>query len=420
MFDETGAIERLLAGDSEAVEKIVNQFEAPIYQYCLRYLGNQRSAEEAATEVFVRLFAQLGAETTEVTMREWIVRIAVNVCGDFQRHNRVRREKMDTLEERARNALQRLVRQQRTILLLNDLIRIDQKTIASILEMDEKMVCQRLARARSNFCEFLIQNGVELESAGTPHGRDRHIQQYRDLCSRYVDNNLDEEEKKQLLDHIQTCETCSAYLQDLTRVGKELARMGEEGMPENLKEDILAAVRIQMEKVQEKIRRQMHFPAFTLIAVAVVVVLLICSGSLGGLMVNPEDAYEKAVRSSAGSAQLIQQEGMEFEVGEIPESVLTNSYLFAIAAVGGEGLPELSTDAKVIATDEQGRTYYELDSDLASVEQLTEMLQNVKYETMPIYDDQIVIAGSAQYGLLVMVPEQSPEEEAAEEAEAEE
>ena len=58
----------------------------------------------------------------------------------------------------------------------------------------------------------------------------------------------------------------------------------------------------------------------------------------------------------------------------------------------------------MIATDEEGRTYYELDSDLASVERLTQMLENVKYETMPIYDNQIIISGAAKCGLLVTVP----------------
>ncbi|MDO5549488.1 MAG: sigma-70 family RNA polymerase sigma factor [Eubacteriales bacterium] len=405
MFDEGRAIERLLSGDSEVAEKIVNQFEAAVYQYCLYFLGNQRGAEEAAIAVFVRLFSQLGPELTEASLKEWIMRIAVNVCADLQRHHRSRREKAESFEEQLGAALQRLVRQQRTILLLSDLIGMDQKTIGSILEMEEKTVCQRLARARNNLCDFLIQSGAELEGRKLPRSRDRHSQSYRDLCSRYVDDHLEEAEKKQLLDHIQECPVCAAYLQDLTKIGRALSHMSENGMPDSLKADIMEAVRMQAQKAQEGMRRRMHFPVFTLIAVAAVVVLLVCSGSFGGLLVDSDDVYDKVIQANGGSMQLTAQDSMEFGAGEIPESVLASSYSFAIAAVGGEGLPEFSTEATAIATDEQNRTYYEVDSDLASVERLTEMLENVNYRTLPIYDNQIVIAGTAQNGLLVIVPE---------------
>lgn len=409
MFDETRAIERLLSGDSEMIEKIVNQFEASVYQYCLHFLGSQPAAEEAVTEVFVRLFSQLGPELAEASLQEWILRIAVNVCVDVRNH-RSKREKLDDFESQLRNALQRLVRQQRTILLLSDLIGVNQKMIGAILDMEEKVVRQRLSRARSNLCEFLIQSGTELESAKLPRNRDRHSQHYRDLCSCYVDDNLDEQEKKQLLDHIQECRLCSAYLQDLTKIGRELAHMSDTGMPDSLKETIMEAVRMKAEKAQEGLRRRKHFPAFTLVSVAVIVVLLVCSGSFGGLLVDSDEIYEKVVRAEGGSTQLTEQNGMEFGVGEIPETVLANSYLFAIAAIGGEGFPELSTEAKVIAIDEEQRTYYEVDSDLASVERLTEMLESVKYQTLPINDNQIVIAGTSQYGLLVIIPEPEQEE----------
>lgn len=405
MFDENRAIERLLAGEAGVAEKIVNQFEAAVYQYCLYFLGSKRGAEEAVTEVFVRLFSQLGPELTDGSLREWIMRIAVNVCGDMQRKYRSRKERPEEFEKQLRMALQRLVRQQRTIVLLSDLVGMTQSEIASILELDEKAVCQRLARARNNLCEFLIQAGTDLAGSKLPHGRDRHSQYYRELCSRHVDDNLEDEEKKELLNHIQECESCSAYLQDLTRIGRELAHMRDIAMPDSLKENIMTAVDTQTEKAREGMRRRRLYPVFTLVAVAVIVVMLLCSGSLGGLLVDSDDAYEKVVEETGSGTRLTAQNELEFGGDEIPENVLTNSYLFAIAAVGGEGLPELSTEAKVIATDESGRTYYELDSDLASVERLTQMLENVKYETMPIYDNQIVISGTAKCGLLVIIPE---------------
>ena len=127
MFDENRAIERLLAGESGIAEKIVNQFEAAVYQYCLYFLGSKRGAEEAVTEVFVRLFSQLGPELTDGSLREWIMRIAVNVCGDMQRRYRSRKDRPDDFDKQLRLALQRLVRQQRTIVLLSDLVGMKQR-----------------------------------------------------------------------------------------------------------------------------------------------------------------------------------------------------------------------------------------------------------------------------------------------------
>ena len=400
-MDEARVVNRLMAGDSAAAERIVNQYGAVVYQYCLRFLGNPSEAEDATTDVFLRLFAQMGPEAAETSVREWIMRIAVNVCADWQKHHRGHRhtEPVETLEQQIQLALQRLVRQQRAIILLRDLNGLDEKEIGAILEVDERTVLQRLARARNNLCDFLLQSGVQLGGGQVERARSKQSQWYRELCSRYVDENVTPEEKKELLDHIQECASCAAYLEGLTQIGRELSHMMDAGMPELLKEDIMNAVRLQAEKAREGIRQRVHLPLFTLIFGALALVILICSGVFGGLFISNDTSG-----AANGSAQEVATESVNLDGMKLPDGITANSYAFAIAAVNGTGMPEMSTEAELIAVDERtGAAFYKVASDVAAVERLTESLESFGYTAASVYDSRIMISGAASNGLIVVL-----------------
>lgn len=401
-MDDNRVVNRLLAGDSTAVERIVNQFDTAVYQYCLQFLGSAPEAEDAASEVFVRLFSQLGSDLAETSLQEWVMRIAVSVCSDWQKKHRSRRAESKTLEQRIQQALQRLVRQQRALVLLRDLNGLDVKTIASILEMDEPTVQQRLARARNNLCEYVVQSEV--------HGPVRRLhnkqeQKYYELCSRYVDECVTEEEKTELLNHIQQSKTCAEYLENLTRIGRELEHRMDDGMPETLKEDILNAVQLYAERAQQGVRRRRHVPLFTLIAVACVFVLLVCSGTFGGLFARSDDVYRDSILS--GSAAPQEEDPVDLSAVTFPEKVTTSSYAFVIAAVGDGRMPELASQAEQIGTNgESTAAFYEVDSDVGAVERLTKTLEGVGYTSGSVYDDRITISGESSNGLLIVINEQ--------------
>lgn len=402
MLDENRVIKRLAMGDTSAIEDLVNEFEASVYQYCLHFLGNERDAETAATDVFLRLVAQMGPDAKETSLKEWTMRIAVNVCQDHQqrRHRSKLREDAD-LEQYIHICLQRLMRQQRSIILLRDLIGLEQSEISSILEIDEHAVTQRLSRARRNLCDFLLQAGAPLDGSAR-RKRTKDNQHYHELCSRYVDEAVTKEEKTELLNHIQECELCAAYLQNLTKVGRELEHMMESSMPDSLKETIIQAVQLQAEKARLGMRRKMQLPLFTLVAGAAVFVILICSGTFGGLFANTNDAY--ADETLPGSVLSAVPQGIQFDNVNLPEKVAANSYAFAIAAVGGNGLPEMSTEAELIAVDaETNDAFYMVNSDVAAAQRLAQILESVGYTTDSIYDSRIKLSGDAPHGLIVVM-----------------
>ncbi len=398
-MDDNRVVNRLLAGDSSAVERIVNKYDTAVYQYCVQFLGSAQEAEEAVSEVFVRLFSQLGADSAETSLKEWIMRIAVSVCNDWQRKHRTRRAEAVTLEQRIQQALQRLVRQQRALVLLRDLNGLDNKTIANILEMDETMVQQRLARARSNLCEYVVQSEVH-GAVRRLHGKQE--QKYYELCSRYVDECVTDEEKKELLDHIQQSRTCAEYLENLTRIGRELEHRMDSGMPETLKEDVLNAVQLYAEQAQQGVRRRRHIPLFTLLAAACVFVLLVCSGTLGGLFARSDDVYRDAILSGSAAKEDV---SVDLASIDIPEKVTTNSYAFVIAAVGDGRMPELTSQAQQIGTSGESTTaaFYEVDSDVGAVERLTKTLESFGYTSGSIYDDRVSVSGNASTGLLIVI-----------------
>lgn len=408
MIDETQVVNRLLAGDFSAADKIVNKYEKVVYQYCLHFLGSGKEAEEASAHVFVRLFSQLGPDATETSLRQWIMRIATGVCMDWQkryRPNKRREREQLGLDMQIHYALQRLVRQQRAIILLRDMAEMSEKEIASILDIKESAVTLRLTRARNNLCDFLIQNGADLGVKGAAIERkSKDSQHYHELCSRYVDENVTEEEKAELLNHIQTCENCAAYLQALTKVGRELSHMGSGSMPESLKETILDAVRLKAEQASYGYKKRKYIPMFALAGMALVFVVLICSGVLGGMFANSSDAYADSLL--AGSASTGKGTVLDFDAIHIPDSVTSGSYSFAIAAMGEMAMPELSTEAELIAMDDDtGAAYYTIDSDVGSAEHLCQNLESFGYTTCSIDSSQIVISGSAPAGLIVVLGE---------------
>lgn len=176
----------------------------------------------------------------------------------------------------------------------------------------------------------------------------------------------------------------------------------DSGMPETLKEDVLNAVQLYAEQAQQGVRRRRHIPLFTLLAAACVFVLLVCSGTLGGLFARSDDVYRDAILSGSAAKEDV---SVDLASIDIPEKVTTNSYAFVIAAVGDGRMPELTSQAQQIGTSGESTTaaFYEVDSDVGAVERLTKTLESFGYTSGSIYDDRVSVSGNASTGLLIVI-----------------
>jgi RNA polymerase sigma-70 factor, ECF subfamily len=173
-------------GDTAAFNVLVERYQTAIYNLCLRMLGAQQPAEDAAQEAFISAFRHLDSFRGG-SFRSWLFRIASNACYDELRRRKNRRtvsldepgdrdderridppsdapameeyaaqtELRSTIEE----ALTQLPNDQRLALVLCDVQGMDYAEIAVVMSCSLGTVKSRINRARTRMRALLQQHG---------------------------------------------------------------------------------------------------------------------------------------------------------------------------------------------------------------------------------------------------------------------
>ena len=196
-FDEAELISRSTQGDLDAFNRLVEQYQRPIYNLCLRMLASAEAAEDATQEAFISAYRAVhrfrGAHTGG--FRAWLFRIAVNACYDEMRRRRSRPSvSLDapraetgrafdfpnpgpTLEEGVQTAelgsaiqeaLSTLPSDQRLAVILCDVQGMEYAEIALVMGVSLGTVKSRLNRARARLRERLLASGELLPSRFRP------------------------------------------------------------------------------------------------------------------------------------------------------------------------------------------------------------------------------------------------------------
>jgi len=168
-------------GNQDAITRLVDTYQRPVYARCYRMLGNAADAEDAAQEVMVKAIMNLHTFDVERPLRPWLLRIASNLCTD-----RLRRRKpvlsLDGMGEdgawewKAGTAInpekhaERQEQQEQVRALLNTLSMLDQSVvtlfyweglsyaeIAEVTGISVSAVKSRLFRARRAMAQHLIE-----------------------------------------------------------------------------------------------------------------------------------------------------------------------------------------------------------------------------------------------------------------------
>src|SRR5437870_4806653 len=74
--------------DPAAFEALVRWHQAPVYNFCLRMLGQADDAADVAQETFVQLYSHLGRLDEREPIAPWLFRVARNRCIDIIRRRR--------------------------------------------------------------------------------------------------------------------------------------------------------------------------------------------------------------------------------------------------------------------------------------------------------------------------------------------
>ena len=76
---------RVSRGDEEAFRELFEMYAKPMVNYSYRYLGNWHDAEEAAQEIFLRLYRMAPRYEWRASFKTFIYRVATNVLLNWLR-----------------------------------------------------------------------------------------------------------------------------------------------------------------------------------------------------------------------------------------------------------------------------------------------------------------------------------------------
>jgi RNA polymerase sigma-70 factor (ECF subfamily) len=178
MKEDIEIIQEVLEGDRNAFAHIVRKYEVRVRGLCLTMFANQSLAEDAAQEVFIKVYQALSKFRQDSSFSTWLYRIAVNHCKDILRKlARAKSESWDALLEREgekietlfttppssagetdpseliAKLLSHLPEKSRTILILREIQGLSYQEIAETLKCSLDSVKARLKRAREALTE---------------------------------------------------------------------------------------------------------------------------------------------------------------------------------------------------------------------------------------------------------------------------
>jgi RNA polymerase sigma-70 factor, ECF subfamily len=170
-LEQTEWLNRTRQGDRAAFSHIVDKYQRPVYNLCYHMLRNPHDAEDAAQEVFLRVYARLDSYDPQRQFSTWLFAIASHYCIDRLKRPRmlvawddvvnwydgsddqdsVHPERALAQTETAReaqNLLQTLRPDYRTVVILKYWHTMSYEEIAETLQTTVSVIKSKLFRAR--------------------------------------------------------------------------------------------------------------------------------------------------------------------------------------------------------------------------------------------------------------------------------
>lgn len=97
--EENTLIRRVRTGDRQAFTELVTRYQQDVYKLAYGFFRDRDDALEIVQETFMRVYEKIdrfGQRETETAFRNWVYRIAYNLCIDFYR--KFRKKKADDRE----------------------------------------------------------------------------------------------------------------------------------------------------------------------------------------------------------------------------------------------------------------------------------------------------------------------------------
>ena len=178
------------AGDADAWGELYRMYGPAIFRFCRRALPTREDAEDATTEVFMKVRQKLGTYDSSRPFTAWLYKVASNHCWDTLRRRRIRQDletgDLETLplehpdpsqlerlqaehgSKEVRNGLQKLPDRARMALVLRYFAEMSYDEIADTLGVRRAFVGVLLLRARHQLRDILAEGsgGIRKAAAG--------------------------------------------------------------------------------------------------------------------------------------------------------------------------------------------------------------------------------------------------------------
>jgi RNA polymerase sigma-70 factor (ECF subfamily) len=164
-----------MQGDDDAFSHIVERYQGPVFNLCYRMLGAPADAEDAAQEVFLKAYRNLGSYDLDRNFINWVLTIASNHCIDQLRKRRLKLSSLEAMfpgqvrvdpkpgpemklvQKEAQQSVQALLEglkpQDRATVVLYYWYDMPYRAIAETLNLSESAVKSRLFRSRRALAE---------------------------------------------------------------------------------------------------------------------------------------------------------------------------------------------------------------------------------------------------------------------------
>ena len=182
------------AGNADAWGQLYRQYAPAIFRFCRRTLPSHEDAEDATTEIFMKVRQKIAQYDASRPFSAWLYKVATNHCWDMLRRRRVRQDLETGVEleslplehpdpsqlerlvsqgtsQQVRGALERLPSRARMALVLRYYSDMSYDDIADALGVRRPFVGVLLLRARHQLRDVLAARGVAAPRSASAGGK---------------------------------------------------------------------------------------------------------------------------------------------------------------------------------------------------------------------------------------------------------
>jgi RNA polymerase sigma-70 factor (ECF subfamily) len=186
-------IRRAQHGDERAFALIVQAYEAPIFNYVLRMVGDRTLAEDLTQDVFLHVFRGLRGYSRRARFTTWLFQVAKNRVIDEIRAVERRPRTLVAIEDAPQlevvdapieqneaieillDEVEKLSPDLKEALLLRDIAGLSYNEISDTLDVTLATVKWRIFKAREEVQQALEEQGVSLSTMGESETTSAHL-----------------------------------------------------------------------------------------------------------------------------------------------------------------------------------------------------------------------------------------------------